>query len=173
MRRAICVASLAALLGLAGCAPAESPSAASLGSEPPATTPTSKPPIDASITAVSLSHPSAAAREAIDLCNAGQYGLDKIAGWGQLTTARDAVHYAPLTGLEPETKVDRPAFVIQFKGQIPQPSYDGEIWVDPICVVIDGAPGFFATGPRILAGGAAVTPLPALLPDRSLPSPAP
>lgn len=131
-------------------------------------------PVDTRIQPESLTHPSANAAQALKLCNAAQFGLDRVAAMGVVPSARQVGSYASLTGAEPELQSDAPAFVIQFRGPIPQVNYNGETWVDPICVVVDGQPGFYATGSRIPATGSEITPAPvSTKPTLSLPSPAP
>lgn len=128
-------------------------------------------PIDPSVEPVALSALSPEAASVLQICQVlDNIGTDRVAGMGKIDHARDAVHYAWLTGLEPEIQTDAPAWVVAFKGEVPMPM-SGEVWVDPTCIVVDGDGGFYATGPvRILASGVTVTPPPARVkPDRALP----
>ena len=87
---------------------------------------------------------------------------------GEIPLAKDLLRYVPLTGREPQLKEVSPAWVIQFKGDLPE---GAEIWTDPICVVTAGDSGFYATGPvRDVASGAVHLPEPPPAPpDRTLP----
>jgi hypothetical protein len=146
--------------------PASSPTAAAVQ-----TTPTAQLPVDTTIAAVSLLDPSPEAAEALQICHVTEnLGPDLVSGMGQIHHARDALRYAPLTGLEPEIKTDAPAWIVTFKGEVPMPM-TGEIWVDPTCIVVGGDGGFFATGPvKILSSKVTVTPLPVKQqPDLALP----
>lgn len=130
-------------------------------------------PVDTTIDPVSLSNPPADAERALELCRVRDWidrnGTDVIAGMGKIDRAKDAVHYARLTGLEPELQSDRPAWLVQFRGDI---RVDWElVFTDPICIVVDGDGGFFGTGPvRQVGTDVTVTPQPAKQePDRALP----
>lgn len=163
---------LMGLLLTGGCTVAVSNAPSVPVSAPTAVTPSL--PVDTTIQPESLTHPSAMAAQALSQCNAAQFGLDRIAAMGLVPTARQVSSYAPLTGREPELQGATPAFVIQFRGPIPQVKYNGETWIDPICVVVDGDSGFYATGSRILLSGIEVTPDPVpTKPTLSLPPPAP
>src|SRR6267142_1668604 len=138
MRRAL--GFVLASLALASCssevAPAGDGSRAPLSS--PAPLPTSGTPaglpVDTTLEAVSASAPSAEAKAALDLC-----GVDaargQVAGMALVPSSKEVGKYAPMYGTEPELKTDRPAWVIQLKGEI-----QGRVGVlvDPTCVVIDG-----------------------------------
>jgi hypothetical protein len=122
---------------------------------------------------VSISNPSAGAKDALAKCHIGdQFPSEWIAGMAQIPSARDIGHYVPLTGREPELKVDSPVWVIQFRGDLPM--RDG-IWTDPICVVAADSSGFYATGPTTeYDSGTISTPEPPPTPpDRRLPPLAP
>jgi hypothetical protein len=96
----------------------------------------------------------------MSICDVPQLGRATVAGMGLIPRARDLWKYAPLTGREPQLSSSRPAWLIQFHGPIPMPVSDEE-WIDPICVVIDGAGGFLATGPvRHLDSGTIESPPP-------------
>lgn len=125
--------------------------------------------------AVSASKPSAGAADALAKCQVGStISLDRVQGMELISPAREAPRYVALTGREPEIQSDEPAWVIQFRGEIPMPA-NGEIWTDPVCVVTGDVFGYYATGPvKILPSGVVVTPGPlASPPDRVLPSLAP
>jgi len=80
---------------------------------------------------------------------------------GRIGHARDAVRYVPLTGREPEIASVAPAWIITFEGALPMPK-SGDVWMDPICIVVGGTGGYYATGPvQIQSSGVTVTPLPA------------
>jgi hypothetical protein len=130
-------------------------------------------PVDTTIDPVSLSRPPADAERALELCRVRDWvdrnGADVIAGMGKIEHAKDAVHYARLTGLEPELQSDRPAWIVQFRGDI---RVDWElVFTDPVCIVVDGDGGFFGTGPvRQVGTEVMFTPQPAKQePDRALP----
>ena len=170
-------------LALVGCV------AGAVVTEPPAatttptTTPTTKPVQTASpqtvhtgqdLVAVSASHPSAAAVDALAKCHIGDMiVIKKVAGMAQLPVAADLLHYAPLTGREPQLKEAGPVWVIQIKGDVQQ--MGNEIWTNPTCVVTGSDHGYFATGPVTnTATGETVQPeAPAVAPDRTLPPLAP
>jgi hypothetical protein len=118
---------------------------------------------------VSITNPSEGAKDAFAKCHIGdQFSIEQVAGMGQVPSARDLFHYVPLTGREREFDADVPAWVIQFRGDIPM--RDG-LWPDPVCIVTPGSFGFYATGPvKNYNTGTVATPEPPLtLPDRSLP----
>lgn len=121
------------------------PSSTAIGTPRPAQS--SLPPIDTSIEPVSLSKPSAEAAEALRICQVLEYhGADKVGGMGRIPHARDAIHYAPLTGKEPEIDTDDPTWLITFRGELQMPMLQ-QVWIDPTCVVVGDAGGVFATGP--------------------------
>jgi hypothetical protein len=109
-------------------------------------------PVDMSITAVSASHPSPNAKSVLKGCRAYDLGLDHVAGMGELARGTDAPRFG-LSVLAPQLQTSSPVWVIQFRGEVPQ-LMAGQSWIDPTCAVIDGEPGFYATGPvRDLASG--------------------
>ncbi len=137
------------------------------------------PAVDASIAAISLSKPPAEAARAFELCLVNEWvaasGSDVISGLGHIDHATDALHYARLTGRDPELKSDSGAWMVQFKGDIRIPWSD-TIYVDPTCIVVDGGDGgFFGTGGVRQVGSDAVRQPPAdsSTPDRALPAPKP
>jgi hypothetical protein len=136
---AVVLAGCAAASGSPGLAPTETPAA-------PTSSTINGLPVDPAIQPVSVSSPSPDAAAALERCGVAQYGIKLVAGMGLLAHASDLPAYAPMTGLEPELASDRPTWLIQFRGELPMPT-SREVWVDPICVVIDGEGGFFATGP--------------------------
>ncbi|OGN87045.1 MAG: hypothetical protein A2X23_11670 [Chloroflexi bacterium GWC2_73_18] len=140
-------------------------------------TPTAGPtslPVDQAIAPVSRSSPNPEAAEVIRLCLNETIPIERIERMGLVPSARDLPRYVPLTGREPWIKTDEPAWVVQFRGEIPM-LLSGEVWTDPICLVIGGEPGYVGTGPvRNLTTGALHTPEPpASPPDRALPTLAP
>jgi hypothetical protein len=131
--------------------------------------------VDTTIEAVSASHPSASAAEALESCGiTGEYGVgtDKVAGMGHLERARDAPRYVNLTGKEPEIQVDKPAWVIQLQGEVVLPRGFGTA-LDPTCVVIDGVHYLFMTGPYTTNGETTQPLQPERPPDLLLPPLAP
>ena len=136
-------------------------------------------PVDPAIQPVSVSNPPAAAARTFEVCLVNELvarnGIGVIAGIGRIDHASDAIHYARLTRREPELQTDKPAWLVQFRGDIRLPG-GGRAFVDPTCIVVEGGDGgFFATGGvRDPASGNASTPLPdAVSPDRALPPPMP
>ena len=166
---------------LAGCASSgASPSGPSLGlaslpgagGEPAPTAPPAAP-VDTTIPPVSRANPGADAQQALDACGVAQYGLDHVASMGLVTHARDADQYARLSPQAPLLDSDAPAWVVQLRGEIPQPM-SGEIWIDPTCVVVSGQSSFYATGPvRDGATGAIKRGYWGPTPQQSLPTLAP
>lgn len=118
---------------------------------------------------VSISNPSQGAIDALAKCHIGdQFSIEQVAGMGLVPSARDLFHYLPLTGREPEFKADVPAWVIQFRGDLPMRF---GLWTDPVCIVTADHFGYYATGPskdyntdRVETPEPPPTP-----PDRSLP----
>jgi hypothetical protein len=118
---------------------------------------------------VSFSNPSQGAKDAFAKCHIGdQFSVQQVGGMGQVASTKDLFHYVPLTGREPEFKSDRPAWVIQFRGDLPMRF---GLWTDPVCIVTADYFGYYATGPSKDWNGAQVaTPEPPPTPpDRSLP----
>lgn len=135
--------------------------------------------VEAAITPVSLSQPPADAARAFDVCSVrgwvDQKGIGVIAGLGRTEHAIDAPHYARLTGREPELQSEKPAWIVQFRGEIRMP-WSNTVYVDPACIVVDGGDGgFFSTGAaREVGSEVTTTPRPvAAEPDRTLPPPRP
>jgi hypothetical protein len=119
---------------------------------------------------VSISNPSSGAKDAFAKCQIGdQLSIEQVGGMGQVPSAKDLPHYVPLTGREPQLKENSPAWVIQFRGDMPQAA---EVWTDPICVVTAGDFGFYATGPvKDLNTGKVRQPEPPPTPpDKTLPA---
>jgi hypothetical protein len=122
------------------------------------------------LSAVSISNPGPGAKDALDKCHIGdQFSIKQVGGMGQVPSAKDLLHYVPLTGREPQLKEVGPGWVIQFHGDIAQ---GAEVWTDPICVVTAGDFGFYATGPvKDLSTGKVILPeSPPARPDRTLPA---
>jgi hypothetical protein len=135
--------------------------------------------VDASIAAISLSEPPADAARAFELCLVNEWvaasGSDVIAGLGHIEHATDAIHYARLTGRDPELKSGSGAWMVQYKGDIRMPR-SNTIYIDPTCIVVDGGDGgFFGTGGVRQVGSDAVRQPPedSSTPDRALPAPKP
>lgn len=131
------------------------------------------------IAPVSLSQPPADAARAFEICAVRGWvdrnGIDVIAGIGRIGHANEAAHYARLTGREPELQSDKPAWIVQFRGDIRMP-WSNTVYVDPACIVVEGGEGgFFGTGTvQELGSGVARTPQPVVAePDRLLPPPQP
>jgi len=124
-------------------------------------------PVDPGIAAVSLSNPTAEAAQALEVCRVADYGADKVAAMGHVDRAREVTHYVRL-GQHPELQTDKPAFVVEFRGELPVARW---IMTDPTCIVIDGEALFFGTGPvRLVGEEVQVTPQPIEPgPDRALP----
>jgi hypothetical protein len=134
---------------------------------------------EAAISPVSLSRPPADAARAFEVCSVrgwvDQRGIGVIAGLGRVPHAIDAPHYARLTGREPELQSNKPAWIVQFRGEIRMP-WSNTVYVDPACIVVDGGDGgFFSTGAtRDVGSEVTTTPRPvAAEPDRTLPPPRP
>ena len=165
--------------------PAGSSPASSAGSSDASATPASDPtgategvPIDPTVAPVSLSNPPADAARAFEVCLVpeivSRYGSAAITGLGRIEHASDAPRYARLSARNPELQSDRPAWVVQFRGDIRLPG--GLTYLDPTCIVVDGGDGgFFGTGGvRDSVSGAVSTPLPdASTPELALPPPNP
>jgi hypothetical protein len=122
------------------------------------------------ISPVSISNPNPGAKDAFEKCHIGDMILiEKVAGMGQIPSAKDLLHYVPLTGREPQLQEESPAWVIQIKGEVQQ--FGNEIWIDPICIVTANDHGFYATGPvKNTETGQVLEPEPpSKPPDRTLP----
>jgi hypothetical protein len=163
----------------AGCSGVAAPvtdapaSPATLPSPTPTIETSTAPPLT-SVAPVSASKPSAGAADAFAKCHIGDLILiGRVTGMGQIASAKNLAHYVPLTGREPQLAEDGPAWIIQIRGDVPQPG--GEVWTDPTCVVTQSEFGYFATGPvRNTATGKVVTPEPPTTPpDTKLPPLAP
>ena len=118
---------------------------------------------------VSVANPNHGAMDAFVKCHIGdQFSVDQVGGMGQVPSAKDLLHFVPLTGREPQLEEDGPAWVIRFHGDIPE---GAEVWTDPTCVVTAGDTGFYATGPvKDLNTGAVRQPEPPpTAPDKTLP----
>jgi hypothetical protein len=123
---------------------------------------------------ISASNPGSAAQAVLDKCHVGDMiPLTQVSAMGQISSAKDLVHYVPLTGREPQLKENGPAWVIQIHGDVQE--LGSEIWTNPTCVVTAQDAGYYATGPvRNTVTGKVVLPEPpANPPDLSLPALAP
>ena len=126
--------------------------------------------LEPTISPVSISNPSPGAKDAFEKCHIGDMiPIEKVAGMGQVSSAKDLLHYVPLTGREPQLQEESPAWVIQITGELRQRG--NEIWIDPTCIVTANDFGFYATGPvRNTETGQVLEPEPpSKPPDRSLP----
>jgi hypothetical protein len=135
--------------------------------------------VEGVIAPVSLSQPTPAAARAFELCLVRGWversGINVIAGIGRIDHAYEAAHYARLTGREPELQSDKPAWIVQFRGDI-RMALSNTVYVDPACVVVEGGDGgFFGTGTvNEVGAGVSRTRQPvAAEPDRLLPPPQP
>ena len=164
-----------AAIAIAGCSGVAAPVTEPPG--PDATTPAPTPTIDTStappltpVPPVSASKPRAGAADAFAKCHIGDMILiSRVSGMGQIASAKNLPHYIPLGGGAPLLGDGGPGWVIQIRGDVPQPG--GEVWTDPTCVVTQSDFGWFATGPVTnTATGKVVTPkLPVSVPDATLP----
>ena len=151
--RLISLMTLAALL-IVGCTGAQrasvAPTAASRASPAaalPSIEPTTQPPIDESVAAVSASKPRDEAAKVLAKCNIGEHiPLERVTGMGKIPSAGDLARYVPLTGRERQLKESGPAWVVTIDAEVPQPG-STELWINPTCVVTDGDAGWYATGP--------------------------
>ena len=126
--------------------------------------------LEPTISPVSISNPSPGAKDAFEKCHIGDMiPIEKVAGMGQVSSAKDLLHYVALTGREPQLQEESPAWVIQITGEVQQRG--NEIWIDPTCIVTANDLGFYATGPvRSTETGQVLEPEPpSERPDRSLP----
>jgi len=74
---------------------------------------------------------------------------------GLIVSADRAPDYARVTPSAPQLAMNagKPAWMVQFRGDWPD-AKTGQSWIDATCIVIDGEPGFYSTGPvRDLASG--------------------
>ncbi|MES2209374.1 MAG: hypothetical protein V4515_04225 [Chloroflexota bacterium] len=132
-------------------------------------------PVAGDVQAVSASHPSSAAADAMAKCQIGDsIPIQSVAGMAQIAAAKDIARYVPLTGREPQLREVGPAWIVQIRGDVPFP-LSGEVWTDPTCVVTPSDFGFYGTGPiRNTSTDVVTTPEPpAALPDLALPTLAP
>ena len=122
------------------------------------------------ISPVSISNPNRGAKDAFEKCHIGDMiPIEMVAGMGQVALAKDLLHYVPLTGREPPSQEESPAWVIQIQGEVQQRG--NEIWIDPTCIVTANDFGFYATGPVAnTQTGEVLEPEPPSKPrDRTLP----
>ena len=123
-------------------------------------------PVDESLTPVSRSSPSPAAKSALTACGL-QDSMASIIGFALIPKASDAVRYADFYGTEPELKYKGPAWLITLKTKMRVPS--GYL-IDPTCIVIDGQPSMLLTGGEETSDGTFKPPLqPLKSPDLLLP----
>ncbi len=140
-----------------------------------------RPPVDPSISPISLAHPTNEARAALERCGVadGSVGL-RVVRAGLVPHANDVPKYVPLPGYQLELQNDEPMWVVELGGE--QTVHGGSFlasgprpvaWVDPICIVSRQYSGFIGAGPTRLSDGTLVTPPPQPSPMLSLPTPAP
>jgi hypothetical protein len=164
---AVLVLLVACALAIAGCstlgasAPSQIPSTptstSAASSTPPWFDPTwpsppprpPVPPVDPAIAPVSRSGASAAAKQALEACGVFEPFAPEVDGMGLIASANSAPDYARVTLTAPQLSMNAslPAWIVQFRGERPDPKA-GQSWIDPTCIVIDGEPAFYATGPR-------------------------
>lgn len=108
----------------------------------------------------------------MEACRIAELGLESISGMGEIPRSSDLTRYAGLSGRELVFDRPGPQWVIQLRGEIPQP-IEGEDWFDPLCVVAEGEPLFVATGKVRLPDGTIVSPRPVPAPSFRLPPLAP
>lgn len=159
--------SLCGLLVLAGCA-ARMPAAAAQSGAGSA----------GDVAALSLTAAPAPVDADMRACGVDKHA-DQVMGLGIVASARLLAHYVPLTGREPELQVDEPVFAVQYAGVIRLPLRGGPgsaVFKDvdgPTCVVLDGWPIWYITGPWSDSLGNHGVPEPAPYRDRLLPAPLP
>ena len=118
------------------------------------------------------------AEAGIEACGVREHP-NQIEGIGILSDTSLLPHYLPLTGREPEIKRGGPVFAVLFSGTIQLPlrgGIGGAAFIDverASCVLLDGSPGWWVTGPWVDSAGRRGTPEPALFMDRTLPAPLP
>ena len=112
----------------------------------------------------------------IEACGVREHA-NQVEGIGILSDTSLLPHYLPLTGREPEIKRGGPVFAVLFSGTITLPVRAGGaafVKVDHAsCVLLDGSPGWWTTGPWVDSVGRRGTPEPALFMDKTLPAPLP
>lgn len=127
-------------------------------------------PIPANLTPVSASSPSSEAAAVLARCGVGMADsvrIDQVKAMGQVPVS-DIAHFVGLTGREPQLAEKGLAWIIQTKGDFPQPG--GDVWTDETCIATPGDVVWYATGPIRTSAGVVLTPEPAQsAPDRGLP----
>ena len=89
------------------------------------------------------------------MCGAFEPEAPIVERMGLISTANSAPTYVRVTMEAPQlaTMASFPAWVVQFRGERPDAKV-GQSWIDATCIVIDGEPVFYATGPvRDLSSG--------------------
>jgi len=99
------------------------------------------PPVDQTLTALSLSNLPKEAAEVLELCLGDR--PDRVGGMAQVDAARDVPKYAWFWGEPPELATDDPAWVVQIAGDL---TGRNGTYHDPTCVVINGERFIFVTG---------------------------
>jgi hypothetical protein len=108
-------------------------------------------PIAQELSAVSVSHLSAEAGQALQACSITDkegyvpgFGFGVVGGMAEVTPASDAVKYVPLWGIEREIQTEAPAWVISVRGDVVLPP--GTLTRNPTCVVVNGEHAWYDTG---------------------------
>lgn len=106
------------------------------------------PPVDPTVTPISRASATAEAKQALEVCGALERDSPAIDRMGLIPVAAVAPEYVRVTAAAPQltTNALSPAWVIEFRGERPDPMA-GQSWIDATCIVIDGEPVFYATGP--------------------------
>lgn len=143
MRRTVLLSSLV-LVVLWACT-TEGASSQAEGERPAEITPNpgaaGAPPVDQTLTALSLSNLPKEAAEVLELCVGDS--PDLVGGMAQVDPARDVPKYAWFWGEPPELATDDSAWVIQIAGDL---TGRNGTYHDPTCVVINGERFIFVTG---------------------------
>jgi hypothetical protein len=109
---------------------------------PPSSTPDNRP-VDPNLKPVSLSHPSAGAKEALTLCGVTSRP-ELISGMAYLEDARDVVKYVPFVVVEEsDLNEGHPIWIISIKGEVQLRS--GKV-LDPTCIEWQGVQSWYVTG---------------------------
>ena len=127
-------------------------------------------PVPIDVRAVSLANPGAEATSVMAKCQIGSViPTSEVVGMGKIDSVKDVVRFINLTGREPQLNDEGPAWIVQIKGDLHQPT--GQIWTDPTCVVTTGDFGWYGTGAVTdVTTGKVTQPLPvSVAPDLGLP----
>ena len=99
-------------------------------------------PVDPALQPVSLSNMQAGPKEALTVCGLIEY-TDLVAGMAIIDHPSDSTTWVPFYGTEPELRGQGPMWLMTTKGQT---TLRAGTYVDPTCVVVDGAPSWIGTG---------------------------